>query len=74
MNERFTIDPVHRYICVQSANGTATSIKIIQNELNRSPQYIQYLIASKWNGQLPAVTSGGIPLLNIPMSTGNQTK
>jgi prohibitin 2 len=58
---------------VQTANGTATSIKIIQDQLNKSPQYIHYLIASKWNGMLPTVVgSGGIPLLNIPI--GNQTK
>lgn len=58
---------------VQQANGTATSIRIIQTQLQKSPEYIHYLLATKWNGVLPNVVgSGGIPLLNIPM--GNQTK
>jgi prohibitin 2 len=58
---------------VQQSNGTATSIRIIQTQLSKSPQYIQYLIASRWDGHLPNVVGGGgIPLLNIPM--GNQTR
>lgn len=58
---------------VQTANGTAQSIKIVQDQLNKSPEYIHYLLATKWNGVLPNVVgSGGIPLLNIPM--GNQTR
>jgi prohibitin 2 len=56
---------------VQSANGTATSIKIIQTQLQKSSEYIHYLLATKWNGILPTVVSGGIPLLNIPL---NQTR
>ena len=60
---------------VQTANGTAQSIKIVQDQLNKSPEYIHYLLASKWNGVLPTVVgTGGIPLLNIPMNQGNQTR
>jgi len=45
---------------VAQANGTAHSIQLIQNQLQKSPDYVKYLIATG-----NQVTSGGIPLINI---------
>ena len=51
---------------VAQANGTAHSIQLIQDQLQKSPDYIKCLLATKWNGILPQVTgTGGFPLLNI---------
>ena len=51
---------------VAQANGTANSIKLIENQLQKSPNYLKYYALLKWNGILPTVTGGGgIPLLDI---------
>src|SRR5262249_29691543 len=58
---------------VTQANGTATAINMIEKQLKKSPNYISYRIATKWNGILPQVTGqGGIPLLSI-CTPGNHT-
>ena len=51
---------------IAKARGDAESMKIINNQLSQSPQYTQYLAVTKWNGNLPAVTSG-MPFISIPM-------
>lgn len=51
---------------ILAAQGSATSIDLINKQLEKSPQYVNYLAVSKWNGQLPQVTSGAIPLIQIP--------
>ncbi len=43
---------------VTQAKAEADSIKLIQDTLNTSPNYIEYLKWQKWNGQLPSVLSG----------------
>lgn len=45
---------------VQIANAEAESkaIKLIQETLTSSPQYIEYIMAEKWNGVLPSVAGG----------------
>ena len=51
---------------IEIANGTAESIAIINNRLNNSPSYLQYLIDSRWNGAVPLVSgSGASPLITI---------
>jgi regulator of protease activity HflC (stomatin/prohibitin superfamily) len=51
---------------VATANGTANSIKLIENQLERSPNYLKYYALQRWNGILPTVTGGaGIPLIDI---------
>ena len=44
------------------ANAEAQSIKIKQKQLRQSPQYIEYLKAKQWNGQMPKVvgSNGGL--------------
>lgn len=49
--------------------GVSQAIELIQAQLAKSPQYVQYLATQKWDGKLPAVTGGVVPFLNIPMPT-----
>lgn len=51
---------------IAKAQGEAEAIRIIESELSRSPDYITWLYANKWNGELPQVTSG-IPFVQIPL-------
>ena len=43
---------------VTQAKAEADSIKLIQDTLNTSPQYIEYMKWQKWDGQLPKVMTG----------------
>jgi prohibitin 2 len=45
---------------VAQAQGQAQSIAIINAQLEKSPAYVQYLLAQKWDGKLPSteVTDG----------------
>ncbi|MBI2583490.1 MAG: prohibitin family protein [Candidatus Aenigmarchaeota archaeon] len=52
---------------VASARGEAESIQIINEELEQSPRYLEWLATNKWNGQLPLVTGDGVtPFIQIP--------
>ena len=47
---------------VAQANGTyreSVRIKLIENQLERSPNYLKYYALQKWNGIPPQVTGGG---------------
>lgn len=41
-----------------NSNAEAMSIKIKQEQLSKSPQYIEYMKASRWDGKMPQVVSG----------------
>ena len=43
-----------------AAEAEADAIKAIQEQLQRSPNYIDYFQIEKWNGQLPQVVSDGV--------------
>lgn len=47
------------------AEGKAKEIEIIQTQLKISPGYSNYLAVRQWDGHLPQVTGGSIPLVNI---------
>lgn len=47
------------------AEGQAAANQIIARSI--TPELVQYMAAQKWNGQLPAATSG-VPFINLPMS------
>jgi regulator of protease activity HflC (stomatin/prohibitin superfamily) len=47
------------------AEGQAEANRIIA--LSITPELVQYMAAQKWNGELPAATSG-VPFLNLPMN------
>lgn len=51
---------------VAKAKGDAQAIDIIQQQLAKSPTYIQWYAVSKWSGILPQVTGGAIPLIQLP--------
>ena len=52
---------------VAKAEGEAEAIRVINEQLQRSPQYNQYVAVAKWNGIMPLVVGGAMPLINIPM-------
>jgi len=53
---------------IEAAKGEAEAIKIINQELLKSPQYINYLTIQKWDGKMPLALGSG-SLLSI---TGEQ--
>jgi len=58
---------------VLNARAEAERVKLVQEQLRQSPQYVSYLLAQKWSGQLPNnyLGAGGvIPFLNVPMNAG----
>ena len=57
---------------VAVATGQSQSIQIINEELQRSPNYVNWLYASKWDGKLPQVT-GGMPFVQIPIDKQQET-
>ena len=53
---------------VAKANGEAQAIKIINEQLKQSPDYLKWQAINKWNGQMPYVLgSGGFPLFQLPV-------
>jgi regulator of protease activity HflC (stomatin/prohibitin superfamily) len=60
---------------VEAAKGDAESIRIVTEELQRSPEYVSFLTISKWNGVMPlALGSGSLisiaPQFQNPVKTG----
>lgn len=60
--ERIEIEALQK---VAQAKGQAESIDIINSELQRSPNYIQWMKIEKWNGILPIATGGAVPFIDI---------
>jgi regulator of protease activity HflC (stomatin/prohibitin superfamily) len=50
---------------IARAQGQAQAIAIIQEELQSSPDYLQYYSIDKWDGVLPLATGEQVPMLNI---------
>ena len=61
---------------VAAATAEAKSVQLINEQLKQSPAYVQYIIASKWDGKLPQYILGGgtLPFINIPTSTSVTTQ
>ena len=55
---------------IEQAKGEAEAIRIINEELLKSPQYVNYLTIQKWDGKMPLALGSG-SLLSI---TGTNTK
>lgn len=59
------------------AQAQAESARIISEQIQQNPQYVDYLYArafqDHWNGQLPTVSSGAgaVPFLNVPTPGGS---
>lgn len=57
-----------------AAEAEADAIKVIQEQLQSSPNYIEYLKVDRWNGQLPQVVSDGVnPFVALDSSTAGNT-
>lgn len=54
---------------IAKAEGDAKRISLVQEELQRSPEYIEWLAVSQWDGILPKVTGGAVPFVDV-MSFG----
>lgn len=48
------------------ATGQANAQAALKNNGALSPEYLEYLAVTKWDGHLPNVTGGGTPFVNIP--------
>ena len=44
---------------VAKARGEAEAIKLTNEELQKSPQYVSYLMIQKWDGKMPLSVGGG---------------
>lgn len=54
-----------------AAEAEAEAIKLIQQQLANSPNYVDYLKIERWNGELPQVVSDGVnPFVALDGSTG----
>lgn len=62
--ERIKIEALQK---VAASEGDAQAISVVEETLKNSPNYINWLKVTKWNGILPQVTSG-IPFIEIPMN------
>ena len=51
---------------VEKAKGESQAIRIINEQLEKSPQYVQFLATQKWNGVLPLATGTVTPFIQIP--------
>ena len=57
---------------ITQAEAEAESIKLIQDALAASPDYVEYIKWNKWNGELPTVMGDGGVLLNMDDITGSK--
>ena len=51
---------------IEKAKGEAEAIRIINEQLERSPNYIEFLATQKWDGKLPLATGNATPFIQIP--------
>lgn len=51
---------------IAKAQGDSQAIQIINDQLAHSPEYTKYLTTTKWDGHLPQVVGGAMPLVSIP--------
>ena len=57
-----------------AAEAQAEAIALIQEQLQNSPNYIDYLTVERWNGQLPQVVSDGVnPFVALESASGSGT-
>jgi regulator of protease activity HflC (stomatin/prohibitin superfamily) len=57
---------------IAQAEGQAEAIRIINDQLRNSPDYIKWLSVQKWNGVLPLYLGGGVtPFINLQTLTNS---
>lgn len=53
-----------------TAQAEADKVRLIQEQLSKSPQYVDYVKANKWDGRLPTTMFGtATPLVQFPLPT-----
>ena len=57
---------------ITQAEAEAQSIKLIQDALAKSPDYVEYIKWNKWDGKLPTVMGDNGVLLNMDDVTGKE--
>ncbi len=50
---------------IEEATGEAESIRLIEQQLSKSPKYIDWLTVTRWDGVLPRVTGGAVPFVDV---------
>lgn len=50
------------------ADADAYALKVVQEQLQKSNELIQYKMIEKWNGALPIYSGQGVPLISLPTS------
>ncbi|OGH67796.1 MAG: hypothetical protein A3C15_02845 [Candidatus Magasanikbacteria bacterium RIFCSPHIGHO2_02_FULL_50_9b] len=51
---------------IAEAKGKAEAIRVESEALNQNPQILKLRTIEKWDGNLPTVTGGAVPFVNIP--------
>ena len=59
---------------ITQAEAEAESIKLIQNALKTSPDYVDYIKWNKWDGKLPSVMGDGDYIMDIDSVIENKEK
>ena len=54
-----------RNAMIAEAEGEAESMRIIEQQLRNSPQYLEWYKTSRWDGKLPLATGGATPFITI---------
>jgi prohibitin 2 len=66
-----------RDAAIATATGEAARVRLVQEELSKSPQYVEYIKATKWNGQYPQfyMVGGNSPnlLMQLPAVIANNS-
>lgn len=55
---------------IAEAEGNAEAIRLIDEQLRKSPLYIDYFTIQKWDGKLSLVSGGGMPLISLGNISG----
>lgn len=53
------------YTILAKAKAEAKAIELVQEQLSKSPTYVDYVRAQKWDGKLPGITGGVIPMFDV---------
>ncbi len=57
---------------IEEATGEAESIRLIEQQLSKSPKYIDWLTVTRWDGVLPRVTGGAVPFVDVMAVSGDE--
>jgi len=54
---------------ILNAEAEAEAVRIVQQELSRSDEYIDWYAVNKWDGKLPLATGGVTPFIDLQRTT-----